>query len=75
MRPLGWMSTCLSGPDPELTNLWYARRRHHDLACAHLYCVIANGEGSVTLKRHEDLLVGMGVQHCSTAGRAVNQEE
>src|SRR4028119_1939404 len=22
MRPLGWMSTCLSGPVPVLTNLW-----------------------------------------------------
>ena len=22
MRPLGWMSTCLSGPFPEFTNLW-----------------------------------------------------
>src|ERR671919_178988 len=53
----------------------HASRSHHYLAGAHFYGVISDGEGSITLQRYEDLLVRMGVQYRSTAGRAVHQEE
>src|SRR3712207_420568 len=53
----------------------HARRRHHDLASSHLDRVVADGEGSLTLQRHEDLLVGMGVQRRTTTGRTLHQEE
>src|SRR4028118_1808896 len=99
MRPLGWMSTCLSGPLPEFTNLWgtpagattllpalthtlpsptgetgppaaarvnrgrgAAGRRLHALPGATRYPLLAGGEGGLTVQRHEDLLVRMGVQ-------------
>ena len=76
MRPLGWMSTCLSGPDPELTNLWGTPAGATTIWPA-LTSIVSSPTVKVALalKRHEDLLVGMGVQHRSTAGRAVDQEE
>ena len=46
----------------------HARRRHHYLPGTNLYCVVADREGGLALKRHEDLLVRVGVQHHTTTG-------
>src|SRR5215203_863577 len=56
-------------PGPRVDELvGYSGRCHLDLAGAHLYGLVADSEGSVTLQRYEDLLVRMGVQYRSTAG-------
>lgn len=55
--------------------VWLPSRRDDDLSSAGFQCLIADGEGDVTLLNDEDLGIGMLMQPRTGAGRGIGPEE